>query len=103
MQLASRYNKQRFHHGFHYPRSQKTLNEISVSRESFEKFYGKDIFGKTKNYYGLVEKNGKTKKNELLKYIKDVLTDKINNLENKKRSLFTIKILNEIEKQPLKK
>ena len=45
----------------------------------------------------------KSKKNILLRYIKDVLTGKINNLENKKRSLFTIKILNEIEKQLLKK
>lgn len=70
MLQASKYNQQRFHHGFHYPRSQKTLNEISKSRKSFEKFYGKDIFGKTKNYYGLVEKNGKTKKNEYLKFLK---------------------------------
>ena len=83
MLQASKYNQQRFHHGFHYPRSQKTLNEISKSRKSFEKFYGKDIFGKTKNYYGLVEKNGKTKKKEYLKFLKkNNLNFKITNHKN---------------------
>ena len=45
----------------------------------------------------------KSKKNILLRYIKDVFSGKISNLENKKRSLFIIKTLNEIEKQLLKK
>ena len=43
-----------------------------------------------------------SKKNILLRYIKDVFSGKISNLENKKRSLFIIKTLNEIEKQLLK-
>jgi hypothetical protein len=38
-----------------------------------------------------------SKKNILLKYVKDVLDGKINTLENKKKSLFIIKILNKIE------
>jgi len=70
MQMASKYNQQRFHHGFHYPRSQNTIKEILKSKKSFEKFYGTNIFGKTKNYYGLVEKNGKTKKNDFIKVLK---------------------------------
>jgi L-2-hydroxyglutarate oxidase LhgO len=48
MQMASKYNQQRFHHGFHYPRSQKTFNEISKSRASFEKFFGKKYLEKQK-------------------------------------------------------
>ena len=70
MQMASKFNQQRFHHGFHYPRSQNTINEILKSKKSFENFYGTDIFGKTKNYYGLVEKNGKINKTNFIKILK---------------------------------
>ena len=46
-------NQFRFHEGFHYPKSQKTINEIKKSNLDFVKFYGKGVFGKTKNYYGI--------------------------------------------------
>ena len=48
---ASMYNQFRFHLGFHYPRSVKTVNEIKRSNKEFIKFYGNDIFGDTINYY----------------------------------------------------
>jgi hypothetical protein len=70
MQMASKYNQQRFHHGFHYPRSQNTIKEILKSKKSFENFYGTDIFGKTKNFYGLVEKNGKINKRNFINILK---------------------------------
>ena len=50
---SSMCNQFRFHEGFHYPKSQKTINEIKKSNLDFVKFYGKDVFGKTKNYYGI--------------------------------------------------
>ena len=48
---ASMCNQFRFHLGFHYPRSEKTVNEIRISNKHFVNFYGKDVFGKTKNFY----------------------------------------------------
>ena len=54
MNEASMCNQFRFHLGYHYPRSVKTVNEIKRSNKEFIKFYGKDIFGDTINYYGVV-------------------------------------------------
>lgn len=51
LQGASSANQFRFHLGYHYPRSQKTVREINKSKESFVSFYGSDVFGKTSNYY----------------------------------------------------
>ena len=57
---ASAYNQMRFHQGYHYPRSQKTINEIKSSKKNFIDFYGKKIFGKTINYYAIPKKGSKT-------------------------------------------
>ena len=47
---ASRANQMRFHLGYHYPRSLKTINEVKMAKKSFINFYGKnmnqDITGK---------------------------------------------------------
>ena len=51
LQGASSANQFRFHLGYHYPRSQKTVREINKSKDSFVSFYGSDVFGKTSNYY----------------------------------------------------
>ena len=48
---ASSANQFRFHLGYHYPRSQKTIIEINKSKNLFILFYGDQIFGKTFNYY----------------------------------------------------
>ena len=66
--MASKYNQQRFHHGFHYPRSQNTIKEILKSKKSFEKFYGTNIFGKTKIITDWLKKMVKQKKRILLKF-----------------------------------
>ena len=51
MQGASSANQFRFHLGYHYPRSQKTVTEINKSKNLFTSYYGSKIFGKTSNYY----------------------------------------------------
>lgn len=57
---ASRANQLRFHLGYHYPRSDKTLNEIQSMNKSFISFFGNDVFGKTQNFYGVAKKSSKT-------------------------------------------
>ena len=67
---ASMCNQFRFHLGFHYPRSQKTVNEIKRSNKHFINFYGSDIFGRTKNFYSIVKKNSTVSLNKYLKFVK---------------------------------
>ena len=55
---ASFVNQFRFHNGYHYPRSQKTVNEINKSKKIFISFFGNKVFEKTNNYYSIA-KNGK--------------------------------------------
>ena len=38
---ASSYNQMRFHSGYHYPRSQKTFDEIKKSKRDFLNFFFK--------------------------------------------------------------
>ena len=78
---ASSANQLRFHFGYHYPRSQKTILEINKSKDLFTSFYGKKIFGKTLNYYLIAIKskvNFRKYKNFLIK----------NNLFYKNKDLF---------------
>ena len=85
LQGASSANQFRFHHGFHYPRSQKTVKEINKSKDLFTSYFGKNIFGKTINYY-LIAKESKInfvnykkflKKNKLLfKILKNTFDEK---------------------------
>ena len=55
---ASFANQFRFHLGFHYPRSQKTVNEINKSKNAFISYFTKKVFDKTTNYY-LIANKGK--------------------------------------------
>lgn len=66
---ASRANQLRFHLGYHYPRSQKTIIEIKKNYKEFVKFFGKDVFAKTKNYYGISKEKSKTNYNKYLKFL----------------------------------
>ena len=70
LQGASKINQFRFHLGYHYPRSVKTLNEIKSSYKKFIKFYGTDIFGKTYNYYAIAKKDSKISYNNYIKILK---------------------------------
>lgn len=60
LQQASKKNQFRYHLGYHYPRSQKTLEEIKKSNYFFKKFYKKNFLGCTKNYYAISKKKSKT-------------------------------------------
>ena len=78
---ASASNQFRFHSGYHYPRSQKTVNEINKSKDDFISFFGKKIFEKTVNYYP-VAKDGKINFKKYEKFLKK------NKLPYKKINLF---------------
>ena len=56
---ASAANQYRFHLGYHYPRSKKTITEINKSKKLFTSFNGLKVFEKTVNYY-LIAKKSKT-------------------------------------------
>ncbi|MDC0447923.1 FAD-binding oxidoreductase [Candidatus Pelagibacter sp.] len=70
LQGASKVNQFRFHRGYHYPRSTKTIDEIKESYYEFIKFYGKDVFTKTENYYAIPKKGSKISFNRYLKILK---------------------------------
>ena len=114
---ASSSNQFRFHSGYHYPRSQKTVDEINKSKMDFVSFFGKKVFEKTINYYPIA-KGGKInfksykkflKKNKLpYKIIK--IFEKVSTIENsiltneKILNFFKTKklILNKIKKKNIK-
>ena len=50
---VSKMNQFRFHLGFHYPRSSKTISEVQNQHKEFLKFYGPNIYGQSKNYYSV--------------------------------------------------
>ena len=77
---ASMCNQFRFHNGFHYPRSVKTVNEIKISNKAFIKFYGKDVFGITKNYYSVAKNLSLTDYSQYLTFLK---RNKLNFTEKK--------------------
>ena len=54
---ASSCNQFRYHSGYHYPRSQKTVNEINKSQKDFVSFFSSGVFKKTKNFYAIANKS----------------------------------------------
>jgi len=69
MNGASCANQFRFHLGYHYPRSQKTVREINKSKDLFISYFGSNIFGKTSNYY-LVAKESKVRFDRYKRFLK---------------------------------
>ncbi len=67
---ASRANQLRFHLGYHYPRSPKTVQEIKKHYKEFVNFFGSKIFGKTENYYGISKEGSKTSYKSYLSFLK---------------------------------
>ena len=65
---ASAANQFRFHLGYHYPRSQKTVTEINKSKNLFISFNIKKIFQKTSNYY-LIAKDSKVNFKKYKKFL----------------------------------
>ena len=54
---ASSCNQFRYHSGYHYPRSQKTVNEINKFKKNFVSFFSNQVFKKTKNFYAIANKS----------------------------------------------
>jgi hypothetical protein len=110
---ASSSNQFRFHLGYHYPRSTKTLLEVQKTNKDFIKFYGKSIFGKTLNYYGVSKINSQTSFNKYINFLKmnKLYYKKINLKEfskkiegsiiSKEKNLNFFKIKKKIEKKLL--
>ncbi len=81
---ASKINQFRFHRGYHYPRSQKTIDQIKYSYKKFINFYGKDVLKSTNNIYAISKKNSLTSFNKYIKilnknnlYFKKVINEKL--------------------------
>ena len=88
LNCASKINQFRFHLGFHYPRSKKTLNEIKSSYKLFINFYSNKVFDKTFNYYGVANKGSKISYKSYLRILKKfnlkfkITKHKFNNISN---------------------
>jgi D-amino-acid oxidase len=70
MQGATRANQLRFHEGYHYPRSAKTVKNIQKAKSSFVRYFGRKFFGNTKNYYTISNYNSKTKYANYINFLK---------------------------------
>ena len=66
---ASSFNQMRYHLGYHYPRSKKTVNELKLYEKQFKKFFGEKVLGKTINYYGISKKKSKVNFKKYLKFL----------------------------------
>ena len=92
---ASSANQLRFHLGYHYPRSQKTVEEINKSKDFFISYYGNKVFDKTFNYY-LIAKGGKVNFEKYNKFlIKNNLFFKKINIFNKNKFIEKTILTNE--------
>ena len=70
LQGASKKNQFRFHLGYHYPRSQNTVNELKKANYEFTKFYSKNVFGNTQNYYAISKYKSKISLKKYLNFLK---------------------------------
>ncbi|PIP73772.1 MAG: hypothetical protein COW88_00880 [Candidatus Lloydbacteria bacterium CG22_combo_CG10-13_8_21_14_all_47_15] len=65
---ASYINQYRHHWGYHYPRSQETVNDITNAITDFEKRYKSAIITRFPTYYGVAKKNSKVTPEEYLAF-----------------------------------
>ena len=69
LQGATYANHNRHHYGFHYPRSQKTIDEINSSKDEFEFYYGQAIYFDFDNFYA-ISNNSKVSKFNYERFMK---------------------------------
>jgi L-2-hydroxyglutarate oxidase LhgO len=86
---ASKVNQFRFHRGYHYPRSQITIDQIKNSYKKFIKFFGNDVLKQTKNYYAVAKYKSMTSYG---KFIQVLLKNKLFYKEVKNKKLFSDRI-----------
>lgn len=70
LQGASKKNQFRFHLGYHYPRSQETVDELKKANTEFINFYSQYVFGKTENYYAISKNKSKVSLRKYLSFLK---------------------------------
>ena len=56
---ATKFNHNRHHFGFHYPRSVETAKQCLDAQKDFNKYYRSAIDYSFKNYYAISKKNSK--------------------------------------------
>ena len=56
---ASKYNQYRHHWGYHYPRSQETIDDIAATIGSFEERYATAVIRNFPTYYGVARRGSK--------------------------------------------
>ena len=66
---ASKKNQLRFHKGYHYPRSTKTLKEVKKLNHYFTNFFSKEVLGNTQNYYAIAKKNSKISFKQFINFL----------------------------------
>ena len=65
---ASSINQSRLHEGYHYPRSNKTFDEIYQSNKLFKEKFGKNFYIKSENYYAISKYDSKTNVKQFEKF-----------------------------------
>src|SRR3989344_1302706 len=71
MREASFVNQYRHHEGFHYPRSQETVEDIKKARINFEKYYNNCIIRHFPTYYSVAKENSRVSAEQYLKFCRD--------------------------------
>ena len=65
---ASFVNQYRHHWGYHYPRSDKTVQDIRNAIDDFEKLYNGAIVREFPTYYSVAKSGSKTSAEEFIKF-----------------------------------
>ena len=68
LQSASGSNQYRVHRGYHYPRSQKTVEEIIRSENSFKEIFSEAIVNQYDHYYCIAKKNSLTSAKQFIDF-----------------------------------
>tara|TARA_A100001388_G_C28760408_1_gene497441 strand:+ start:224 stop:1282 length:1059 start_codon:yes stop_codon:yes gene_type:complete len=86
---ASRVNQYRFHRGYHYPRSLKTVSQLKVTIPLFIDEYGDTVDSSFENLYGIAKDNSHVDEKTYIEFLekcnlKYSITNKFNNLLTEK-------------------
>ena len=88
---ASRVNQYRFHRGYHYPRGNETVSQLSKSSGRFQEEYGSAVNYKMKNIYASPEEKSLVNTNQYIEFLRSNSLDYriINKCESLKSEMFS--------------
>ena len=95
MSCASRVNQYRLHKGYHYPRSDSTINQLMNSHTRFIEEYNNAIEKKYTHLYALARENSLTNKEQYIQFLNrhslscDILDSHPNLINEKFNLIFT--------------